>query len=96
MRPLPPLLPPALEYQRGDQLQPKGVRMSVHPRAWSRYEAQIHRVAICPCDLCTLEVSVWIKGTRTDTVRRLFGRIEPAFLCRDCDLHGHMVALEWK
>lgn len=55
-----------------------------------------HMRAVCPCPGCRFHMSVWLEDSASVLLSRFFKTIPQQFLCPDCKLHGHMVALDWK
>lgn len=40
-------------------------------------------------------MTAWLENSATFSLARFFRTVPEQFLCPDCKLHGHYVALDW-
>lgn len=73
-----------------------GMHLHYSPDGEAHNYPSAHLRAVCPCAGCRFHMSVWLEDSASILLSRFFKTIPESFLCPDCKLHGHLVALDWK
>lgn len=58
------------------------------------HEGPYHLRLTCPCQGCAFRMMGWVQSGSA-RLGTFFKHRDRVFLCPDCRLHGHMVALDW-